>query len=78
VRSKDDPACADRDDLLTLARFPNIAVKASSAPSYSTQSYPWRNVHQPIRRIFDAFGPTRSFWGTGITRMPYSYRPDVH
>ncbi len=74
---KDDAAFADLDDLLALAKFPNIAVKASGAPGYSTQSYPWRNVHQPIRRILDAFGPTRTFWGTDITRMPCSYRQCV-
>jgi predicted TIM-barrel fold metal-dependent hydrolase len=75
--AKDDAAFADLDDLLALARWPNIAVKLSGAPSYSSQSYPWRNIHDAIRRQFDAFGPTRSFWGTDITRMPCSYRQCV-
>jgi predicted TIM-barrel fold metal-dependent hydrolase len=52
-------------------------VKLSGAPSYSTAAYPWRNIHTHIRRIFDAFGPRRSFWGTDITRMPCSYRQCV-
>ena len=26
------------------------------------------------RRLFDAFGPRRTFWGTDLTRMPCTYR----
>jgi predicted TIM-barrel fold metal-dependent hydrolase len=76
-RATDDAAFADLDDLLALAKFPNVAVKLSGAPSYSSEAYPWRNIHPHIRRIFDAFGPRRSFWGTDITRMPCSYRECV-
>ena len=57
--------------------IPNVAVKLSGAPSYSSEPYPYRNIHQYIRRIFDAFGPQRCFWGTDITRMPCSYRQCV-
>lgn len=70
---KDDAAFADLADMLALARLPNVAVKLSGAPSYSSEPYPYRNIHHYIRRIFDAFGPERSFWGTDITRMPCSY-----
>jgi predicted TIM-barrel fold metal-dependent hydrolase len=73
----DDPAFADLADMLALAKYPNVAVKLSGAPSYSTAPYPYRNIHQYVRRIFDAFGPQRSFWGTDITRMPCSYRQCV-
>jgi predicted TIM-barrel fold metal-dependent hydrolase len=62
------------DELLALAKLPNVAVKATGAPAYSTQPYPFRNLHDPLRRIFDAFGPDRFFWGTDITRMPCTYR----
>jgi hypothetical protein len=31
-------------------------------------------VHAELRRIFDAFGPRRFFWGTDITKMPCSWR----
>jgi predicted TIM-barrel fold metal-dependent hydrolase len=65
----DDAAFAALAELLSLARLPNVAVKLSGAPSYSSQAYPWRNIHGHIERIFDAFGPHRSFWGTDITRM---------
>jgi predicted TIM-barrel fold metal-dependent hydrolase len=73
----DDAAFANLPDLLALARLPNVAVKLSGAPSYSSEAYPWRNIHGHIERIFDAFGPQRAFWGTDITRMPCSYRQCV-
>jgi predicted TIM-barrel fold metal-dependent hydrolase len=63
--------------MLALARFPNVAVKMSGAPSYSSQPYPYRHIHGYLRQIFEAFGPDRSFWGTDITRMPCSYRQCV-
>ena len=78
VRSaQDDAAFADLDELLALAALPNVAVKATGAPGYSTAPYPFRNIHDGLRRIFDAFGPRRFFWGTDITRMPCSYRECV-
>jgi predicted TIM-barrel fold metal-dependent hydrolase len=70
---KDDAAFADLGAMLALARYPNVAVKLSGAPSYSSQPYPYRNIHPYLQRIFDAFGPQRCFWGTDITRMPCSY-----
>lgn len=63
--------------MLALARYPNIAIKATGAPSYSGEPYPFRDIHDKLERIFDAFGPARMFWGTDITRMPCSYRECV-
>jgi predicted TIM-barrel fold metal-dependent hydrolase len=74
---KDDAAYADLKDMLGLARFPNIGVKLSGAPSTSTQPYPYKNVHGYLRQIVEAFGPDRCFWGTDITRMPCTYRQCV-
>ena len=70
----DDASFADLAELLALARYPNVAVKATGAPSYSSDPWPYRNIHQYLKRIFDAFGPTRMFWGTDITRMPCTWR----
>lgn len=75
--SVDDAAFADLDLLLALAKHPNVAIKASGAPSYSTAPYPYRNIHIHLERIFDAFGPDRMFWGTDITRMPIPWRQCV-
>ena len=75
--AKDAAALEDLDTVVGLARLPNIAMKATGAPGYSTQPYPFRNLHDPLHRLFDAFGPDRFFWGTDITRMPCSYRQCV-
>ena len=74
---QDDAAFANLDELCALAALPNVAVKATGAPHYSTQPYPFANIHDGLHRIFDAFGPKRFFWGTDITRMPCSYRQCV-
>jgi predicted TIM-barrel fold metal-dependent hydrolase len=75
--SSDDAGFANLDELLALAKFPNVAVKATGAPAYSSEAYPYRNIHKHLERIFDAFGPARMFWGTDITRMPCSWRQCV-
>ena len=67
----DAAPCAD---LLALARRPNIAVKASSLPSYTNDVYPFKRIHSYIRQVYDAFGPKRMFWGTDQTRMPCTPR----
>ena len=61
-------------ELLALAKHPNVAVKATGAPGYSSDPYPYTNIHDYIHQIFDAFGPNRTFWGTDITRMPCPWR----
>ena len=75
--TQDEAAFATLPELLALAKYPNVAVKASGAPSYSSASYPYRNIHPYLRQIYDAFGPERMFWGTDITRMPCSWRQCV-
>ena len=52
---------------LSLARYPNVSVKLSAAPNYSTEAYPFRDFLPHIRRLFDAYGPQRCYWGTDIT-----------
>ncbi len=72
--TKDEAAWGNLPELLDLAKYPNIAVKATGAPSYSSESYPFANIHAYLHRTFDAFGPQRFFWGTDVTRMPCSWR----
>ena len=50
-----------------LAKYPNVSVKLSTTPFYSSESYPFRDMNEPIRRLFDAFGPRRCYWGTDLT-----------
>ncbi len=74
---KDDEAFADLDQLLALARRPNVAVKATGLPCFTSDSYPYRRLHPIIRRVYDAFGPRRMFWGTDLSRLPCTYRQGV-
>ncbi|MFN8634317.1 MAG: amidohydrolase family protein [Chloroflexota bacterium] len=64
-------------DLVALARFPNVALKATGAPHYSSDPYPFTSIHTYLRQMFDAFGPDRMFWGTDVTRMQCTYRQCV-
>jgi len=50
-----------------LAKYPNVSVKLSTTPYYSAESYPFRDMTPHIRRLFDAFGPRRCYWGTDLT-----------
>jgi predicted TIM-barrel fold metal-dependent hydrolase len=54
-------------DTIALAKYPNVSVKLSSAPAYSSQAYPFRDMTPLLRGCFDAFGPQRCYWGTDIT-----------
>jgi len=50
-----------------LARYPNVSVKLSSAPLFSSEPYPFRDMTPHIRRLYDAYGPGRCYWGTDVT-----------
>src|SRR5262249_15847135 len=69
---KDDAAFEELPELISLARHPNAAVKASALPCYSTDSYPYPRLHGYVRRVFDAYGPKRVFWGSDLSRLPPS------
>jgi len=74
---KDDAAMTHMPDLLELAKSPNVAIKATGAPGYSTEAFPFSNMHRYLRQIYDAFGPNRMFWGTDISKMPCSWQQCV-
>ena len=42
---------------------------------HATQSL--RDEHRLIRRVLDAYGPRRVFWGTDLRRLPCPYRQAV-
>jgi predicted TIM-barrel fold metal-dependent hydrolase len=73
VNLKDDAAFADLDQVLALARYPNVAVKVSALPCYSSEAYPFPQLHKHIRRVYDAFGSRRMLWGTDYSRLPCPY-----
>ena len=50
-----------------LAKYPNVSVKLSAAPNYSAEPYPFRDFTPHIKRLFEAFGPQRCYWGSDMT-----------
>ena len=52
-----------------LCKHPNIFVKVSAVPGYSTQPFPNLNIAKYVREVVDKMGPRRAFWGTDITRL---------
>lgn len=74
---KDAQAMTHMPELLALAKYPNVAVKATGAPGYSSEAYPFPAMHAYLKMIYDAFGPSRMFWGTDITKMRCSWRQCV-
>jgi predicted TIM-barrel fold metal-dependent hydrolase len=67
-------ALQDLPVVVALAKYSNVAVKVSGLPVLSTQPFPFRDLHDTAHRLFDAFGPRRTFWGTDLTRMQCTYR----
>jgi predicted TIM-barrel fold metal-dependent hydrolase len=65
------------DDACLFGGLPNVAIKASSMPSYSDEPYPFPSLHASIRQMIDAFGPDRVFWGSDLTRLKCSYAEAV-
>jgi L-fuconolactonase len=76
--AKDSAAFLHLPQLLALAHYPNVAVKAGGIPSYSSiDSYPYPSLHGYLRQVYDAFGPERIFWASDLTRMSCLYREVV-
>src|SRR6476619_5690744 len=51
----------------SLAKYPNVSVKLSAAPNNSSEPYPFRDFTPHIKRLVEAYGPQRCYWGTDIT-----------
>jgi L-fuconolactonase len=61
------------DALVLLAGLDNVSVKVTAVPCYSTEPYPYPALHPFLRRLHDAFGPDRLFWGSDLSRLRGSY-----
>ena len=59
---------AELPKLLALAPHRNVAVKITGACTLSHEPFPYNDIWDPLRRIFDAFGIDRCMWGTDWTR----------
>jgi L-fuconolactonase len=59
---------ADLPAVLALAKSPNVVLKITGACTLSHQPYPYKDIWDPLARIFDAWGLDRCLWGTDWTR----------
>jgi len=59
---------ADLPKVLELAKRPNAVIKVSGACTLSREPYPFPDIWDPLRRVFDAWGFERCLWGTDWTR----------
>jgi L-fuconolactonase len=59
---------AELPKVLELAKQPNVTIKISGACTLSHEAFPYRDIWDPLARIFDAFGLDRCMWGTDWTR----------
>ena len=59
---------AELPQVLALAKLPNVAIKISGACTLSREPFPYKDIWDPLWRIFDAFGLDRCLWGTDWTR----------
>jgi predicted TIM-barrel fold metal-dependent hydrolase len=57
------------ETLLALAKHPGVNVQISTAPNHSRQAYPFEDVQPVLRRIYDAYGPSRLCWAADITQL---------
>jgi len=58
----------DLPKLLAVARYDNVVGKISGAGTLAKEPFPHKDIRDPLRRIFDAFGLDRCMWGTDWTR----------
>jgi L-fuconolactonase len=65
------------DTVIKLARLKNVAIKVSALPCYVAEAYPFPSLHPLVRRVVDAFGPQRCFWGTDLSHLPCPYKQVV-
>ena len=59
---------ADLATVVSLAAFHNVAIKISGSCTLSHQPFPYPDIWEPLRKVFDAFGFDRCMWGTDWTR----------
>lgn len=50
--------------LLGLSRLPNVYVKLSALGHLSAESFPYPDLHPPVRALLDCYGARRMLWGS--------------
>jgi len=54
--------------VIALAAYDNVSIKISGACTFSQHPFPYLDVWEPLRKVFDAFGFERCMWVTDWTR----------
>lgn len=54
------------EGMLRLAEFPNTYAKLSFLPLGSTEEYPFRDMHEPCKKIIAGYGTNRCLWGSNF------------
>jgi predicted TIM-barrel fold metal-dependent hydrolase len=76
--AKDNTVGAAIDEAVALAKYPNVSCKVSASPGVSNEPYPFRDVAGYLKKVFDAYGPQRCYWGSDLTNTfakgPYHQR----
>jgi L-fuconolactonase len=55
-------------NVLKLAAYDNVVIKISGTCTLSREGFPYKDIWDPLGRIFDAYGMHRCLWGTDWTR----------
>jgi L-fuconolactonase len=62
------------DQVIELARYPNLALKWCHAPArLSAEPYPYRDVLPHLRRVIEAFGIERVLWASDFTQSFHTF-----
>ncbi len=59
-------------DAVALAKYPNVSIKMSNLVNASLEPYPFRDLNGHLKRVFDAYGPQRCYWGTDLTNTSFT------
>src|ERR1044071_6064788 len=59
-------------DAVALAKYPNVGIKMSNLVNASLEPYPFRDLDDHLKRVFDAYGPQRCYWGTDLTNTSFT------
>jgi L-fuconolactonase len=59
---------ADLPKGLDLAKRKNAVIKVSGVCTLSHEPFPFPDIWDPLKRVFDAWGFDRCLWGTDWTR----------
>ena len=55
------------EQLLSYAKYPNVAVKWGHAPRLSREAFPYRDLIAQLVRVIEGFGSERLMWASDFT-----------